>query len=326
MGVIRVKKEDNYTTMCNYHFKEKGLSLKAKGLLSWMLSLPDDWDYSIKGMSKCHKDGEDAITSALRELKEFGYLEVVKLKPGTIIENTDGSTYVLNRIDYDYVIHERPINPQDTDFQYTEKSDTEFSATENQCQINTKEENTKYKENTKEKAPAEPDALLDEIKSAKHKKMVYREQRKLSHELSDGDRYIAEQISNQKKERKAKSEEDKARARINKTEFSDKVKDLLIEFFLQSYHSDSDRRMKSAKDLEGKFIQLRNLIEQGYDAEKVVQQSIDQKWNAFYYLQKHPSGNKSSNINVIEHISDTKATEEQIKYLLDNDGNPDMIF
>lgn len=313
MGVIRVEKEANYTTMCNYHFKEKGLSLKAKGLLSWMLSLPDDWDYSIKGMSKCHKDGEDAITSALKELKEFGYLEVVKLKPGTIIENTDGSTYILNRIDYDYVIHERPINPQDTDFQCTEKSDTEFSATENQHQINTKEENTKYKENTKEeKAPAEP--ALSSTKS-RRRDMINRSTNTLVDDL-ESVKDIDKQTSEQKKERKKKLEEDKAKARINKTEFSQEVKDLLYQFFLQSYHSNSDRRMRSAKDLEGKFNQLRKLIEQGQDAERVIQQSIENNWNALYDLR---TVNKTDKSHEASRAICKEPTEEELKAWKESD-------
>jgi len=60
--------------MSNYHFKEKKMSLKAKGLLSLMLSLPDDWNYSIAGLVKLSKDGKDGVMSALGELEDFGYL------------------------------------------------------------------------------------------------------------------------------------------------------------------------------------------------------------------------------------------------------------
>lgn len=74
MSIIRVHKTANYTVMANYHFKEKKMSLKAKGLLSLMLSLPDDWNYSISGLVKLSKDGKDSVMSALAELEEFGYL------------------------------------------------------------------------------------------------------------------------------------------------------------------------------------------------------------------------------------------------------------
>jgi hypothetical protein len=60
--------------MSNHHFKEKKMSLKAKGLLSLMLSLPDDWNYSVSGLVKLSKDGKDSVMSALGELEKFGYL------------------------------------------------------------------------------------------------------------------------------------------------------------------------------------------------------------------------------------------------------------
>lgn len=74
MSVIRIHKTNNFTVMSNYHFKEKKMSLKAKGLLSLMLSLPEDWNYSVSGLVKLSKDGKDSIMSALQELEKFGYL------------------------------------------------------------------------------------------------------------------------------------------------------------------------------------------------------------------------------------------------------------
>jgi hypothetical protein len=79
MSVIRVHKTGNYTVMSNHHFKEKKMSLKAKGLLSLMLSLPDDWNYSVSGLVKLSKDGKDGVMSALSELEKFGYLHRIKL-------------------------------------------------------------------------------------------------------------------------------------------------------------------------------------------------------------------------------------------------------
>jgi hypothetical protein len=71
---MRVHKTSNFTVMSNYHFKEKKMSLKAKGLLSLMLSLPDDWNYSVSGLCTLSKDGKDSVMSALAELEKFGYL------------------------------------------------------------------------------------------------------------------------------------------------------------------------------------------------------------------------------------------------------------
>lgn len=74
MSVIRIHKTNNFTVMSNYHFKEKKMSLKAKGLLSLMLSLPDDWEYNVSGLVKLSKDGKDSVMTALAELEKFGYL------------------------------------------------------------------------------------------------------------------------------------------------------------------------------------------------------------------------------------------------------------
>ncbi len=74
MSIIRVNKTKNYTVLSNHHFREKAMSLKAKGLLSLMLSLPDDWNYSIAGLVSLSKDGKDSVMAALAELEKFGYL------------------------------------------------------------------------------------------------------------------------------------------------------------------------------------------------------------------------------------------------------------
>ncbi|MCD8161833.1 MAG: helix-turn-helix domain-containing protein, partial [Clostridiales bacterium] len=74
MPVFRVEKNTNYTTMCNYHLRDRNLTLKAKGLLSVFLSLPDNWDYSIAGLAAICKEGRSGISSGLKELEQCGYL------------------------------------------------------------------------------------------------------------------------------------------------------------------------------------------------------------------------------------------------------------
>jgi hypothetical protein len=71
---MRVQKNNNYTVMSNFHFRERNMSLKAKGLLSLMLSLPEDWDYTMEGLSAINKDGVDSVRTACIELETFGYL------------------------------------------------------------------------------------------------------------------------------------------------------------------------------------------------------------------------------------------------------------
>ncbi len=74
MSVIRINKTKDYTVMSNYHFRDKGLSLAAKGLLSLMLSLPEDWDYSVAGLTTLNRDGRDKIMTTLKELEDHKYL------------------------------------------------------------------------------------------------------------------------------------------------------------------------------------------------------------------------------------------------------------
>ena len=99
MATIRVNKTKNYTVLSNHHLQNTKLSLKAKGLLSVMLSLPDDWNYTIKGLVSILKENETSVTTTLNELKEFHYLKITKLNPN---ETKSG------RFEYIYDIYERP--------------------------------------------------------------------------------------------------------------------------------------------------------------------------------------------------------------------------
>ena len=78
MAVYRVERTRDYTVMCNYHLKDKALSLKAKGLLSMMLSMPEEWNYSTRGLAAICKEGVEAVGNTLKELEKAGY----PLSPG----------------------------------------------------------------------------------------------------------------------------------------------------------------------------------------------------------------------------------------------------
>lgn len=80
MPVFRVEKTQNYTVMANHHLKNKKLSLKAKGLLSMLLSLPDSWKHSIVGYASICKDGVDGVTAGIKELEENGYIVRKRLR------------------------------------------------------------------------------------------------------------------------------------------------------------------------------------------------------------------------------------------------------
>ena len=92
MAVFRIDKTKDYTVMANHHLRNKSLSLKAKGLLSLMLSLPDDWDYTTKGLATICKDGVDCICSTVRELETAGYIQRRRIRDDhgrlTVIEYT----------------------------------------------------------------------------------------------------------------------------------------------------------------------------------------------------------------------------------------------
>ena len=75
MAVFRVERTRNYTIMSNYHLRDKRISLKAKGLLSQMLSLPEDWDYTLPGLASINSEGKDAIRAAVAELERAGYIQ-----------------------------------------------------------------------------------------------------------------------------------------------------------------------------------------------------------------------------------------------------------
>ena len=143
MAYFRVNKSKNYTVMSNHHLRDKNLSLRAIGLLSKMLSLPDNWDYSIKGLVAICKDKESTVRGALSELKEQGYVVVTKLMPGTTSSG---------RIEYVYDIYESPRNQtgekQGGGKQGLEKQGVEFQGLEfldlvKRAQLNTKEVSTK---------------------------------------------------------------------------------------------------------------------------------------------------------------------------------------
>lgn len=132
MSVIRVNKTKDYTVMSNYHFKDKRLSLKAKGLLSEMLSLPDDWDYTVDGLCVINKENKTSIQGALKELEANGYLIRTRVQDN------------LGRFAYQYDIYENPlpILPQ-TEKPFTDNLCTENPCAENQPQLNTNHKTTK---------------------------------------------------------------------------------------------------------------------------------------------------------------------------------------
>ena len=143
MAVFRVERTRDYTVMCNHHLKDSNLSLKAKGLLSMMLSLPDEWNYTTRGLAAICKEGVDAIGKTLKELELAGYIIRRQLR------GKDGRIS-----DTEYTIFEKPRKPSppdttlpDTENPYLDNPDTEAPDTDTPAQLNTKKSNTQ-KSNT----------------------------------------------------------------------------------------------------------------------------------------------------------------------------------
>ena len=142
MAVFRIERTRDYTVMSNHHLRNGKLSLKAKGLLSMMLSLPEDWNYTTRGLAKICKEGVDAIGNALRELETAGYIVRHQLRDRQ------------GRIsDTEYVIYEQPQPRQpetpgaDTDVPDTASPDTENPDmvkpdTEKPAELNIEKSNT----------------------------------------------------------------------------------------------------------------------------------------------------------------------------------------
>lgn len=103
MATFKVNKKRDYTVLSNTPLREKNMSLKAKGLLCLMLSLPEDWDYSIPGLCAICKENETAIRSALKELKEFGYL---------VVEKKHSNQTKSGHFEYIYNIYEEPVQAE----------------------------------------------------------------------------------------------------------------------------------------------------------------------------------------------------------------------
>lgn len=121
MAVFRIEKTRDYTVMSNHHLRNTNLSLKAKGLLSLMLSLPDGWDYTTKGLARICKDGVDSICAGVRELEEQGY--VIRER----VRNPNGQ---LGAIEYTILEQPRPPEPG------REKPEREKPERENPVQAN----------------------------------------------------------------------------------------------------------------------------------------------------------------------------------------------
>ena len=141
MATIRVIKDKNFTVMSNVHLHDTRLSLKAVGLLSKLLSLKDDWEYSVEGLTRICKEGKDAITAALKELEACGYL--TRRQTHDAGGKLSGMEYLIYETPQEVTVDGLSVNGSPlTDYPSTGKPSTEKPLTENPPQLNTKQVNT----------------------------------------------------------------------------------------------------------------------------------------------------------------------------------------
>lgn len=194
MAVIKVEKTGNYTVMSNYHFREKSMSLKAKGLLSMMLSLPPDWDYSVEGLITLSSDGETSVRSGLKELEEFGYLKRQRV-------------YVEGKIaGVNYTVYEEPqLNNNEE-----ENLSVENQVQGNRPQLSTKQLNTNNIKNKGETSSPSSAKKSSKLFSAS-KKTTPKQEKWINRKFNILDEF----------------------------DFTEEVKDELVNFFISLAESDS---------------------------------------------------------------------------------------
>lgn len=291
MSVFRVNKEKNFTTVSNHILRNKSASLKAKGLLVWMLSCDEAWNFSLSGMQACLKEKEDAITSTIKELETLGYLVRTKLMPETDKETGE---VVRSRVEWVYDIYEEPkILP------------TDFQCVENQSTENPVIRNTKDKEIPNIKRASEP-----RLSSPKHSRNFQKETKQLTDKLSSGAE-IAEQ-EEKKKRRKTTKEKCLDEIEDSKYQFSNAEKVKLTEYLEWAISGRDNRRIRNVELWRTKLNTLLQLREEGCDLVKVIQNSIEKKWYIFVD-EKQDHSKKNGGYRpvlddkiIIDHAFDTK--------------------
>ena len=168
MAVFRVEKTRNYTVMSNYHLRDKSLSLKAKGLLSLMLSLPEDWDYTTRGLAYICKDGVDSICATVRELEGAGYIVRERER------HADGT---LGGIEYTILEQPRGIDAPKRAFPEQVKPVLEKPEQENPAQLNIQEQSKEILSTDSTKSfPSFPHKGKPIQESGMERRETYREQ------------------------------------------------------------------------------------------------------------------------------------------------------
>ena len=173
MAVFRIDKTRDYTVMSNHHLRNTELSLKAKGLLSLMLSLPENWDYTTKGLAAICKDGIDSISSCIRELEKHGYIirERMRNEKGqlTTIEYTILEQPKSEPLEREKPIRENPVLDIPAQAEPIQENTAQLNTNKSNIkELNTDISNTyPIKSYQKEPAPAQPTKEKSDIRNIK---------------------------------------------------------------------------------------------------------------------------------------------------------------
>lgn len=256
MAILRTVKNKNYTCMGNYHLRDKNLSLKAKGLLSIILSLPEDWDYSAKGLETLSADKNTAVRNALKELEENCYLIRERVyKDGKIS-------------DWEYIIfeskeqYETYINTND--LQVVENQQQEILIQENNNnkilkQSNIKKVNKEFKNNNKlllDENSSDTENFLKSSNTPKTKQNKYSKCISLIHDFTENQELI----------------------------------DVLVNYL--NLLLEIDKSMYT-NQFKGKLNKLKRLADNETERIDIVNQSIQSGWKSFYPLKQNNNFNNS---------------------------------
>ena len=275
MSVFRVHKTDNYTTMSNHHLRNTNLTLKAKGLMSVMLSLPEDWDYSAKGLTTLSLGGEDSVKSALRELEENRYLKRTPIREKGVIK------------DWQYDIYENPESLENIESEpQGEKPLVAKPLVEKQPQINTKEINTKIINNN-----------FTNVKL---------EQPSVTHSTSKRHLVNVDTVSTPVKEKK-KSRYEQCMEVID--EMIDvryiELKSILADYLtMRLAIKDKPMYVSGWKALIRKLQELSPKINEQYE---IVRQSLENSWATFYPIKNNNYRKGEQNQSVFSEYGQVKA-------------------
>ena len=256
--IHRIHKTKNYTVMSNTHLKDKNLSLKAKGLLSMIFSLPEDWDYSINGLCAICKENKTAVTSALDELKEYGYLVVSKL----YADKTESG-----HIEYVYDFYETPENQP-----------VENLCLENQHQLNTDKSSKEDKDSISPKGDICETAGNDDV---------------VADDGFEGHSYDSFIGSNKKKSKPAYKRKESLFSKCSELNYqftNNVITANMLDEYLKVRLQMKDKPIYGVNQWSGILDKLRELAgDDERQRQRIIKQSIERGWGSFFEIS---SGSK----------------------------------